>query len=280
MLNELQEFLDYTGKMEYSSTGKYDFSYLGRFTFDLLKEFEGLTRVLTIIARHYMRESENTPDFEKAKAALCAWCSIPDEENATPKENWQFITDYRYLQEQFPELVDKNGCGWFCNHVHNIIDFANNNPEKLLSAHLKSCKTLEMEFDSKWRKKVVQLQIPLFCSTTKGAWVRRFDDIIADALELGALKNKEIIFTPQELRRFKDIKPEKVDESVVALVVAYYRANKADDSDWVVLPVSNFDCYYGNTNFSKQWLKPLAEGVIERQNFGSDICRFRVRIDK
>ena len=34
----------------------------------------------------------------------------------------------------------------------------------------------------------MQYQIPIFASQTKGAWTLRFDDVLADALELGPLR--------------------------------------------------------------------------------------------
>lgn len=54
MLNEWQEFLDYTGIVAYTAKRKNDISYMGRFTFTTILEFKGLARVLTIIARGYM----------------------------------------------------------------------------------------------------------------------------------------------------------------------------------------------------------------------------------
>ena len=58
--------------------------------------------------------------------------------------------------------------------------------------------------------------------------------------------------------------------------MAYYLANCPEDSDWVVLPVTNFDCYFGNTNFGRKYLNQLPREVIERSNsFG--ISRYRVR---
>ena len=54
MLNEWQEFLDYTGTVDYKVEKKSDTSYLGRFTFDTIMDLEGLARVLTIIARGYL----------------------------------------------------------------------------------------------------------------------------------------------------------------------------------------------------------------------------------
>ena len=34
-------------------------------------------------------------------------------------------------------------------------------------------------------------------------------------------------------------------------------ANWPEDSDWVVLPVTNLDCYFGNTNFGRKYLNQL-----------------------
>ena len=53
MTNEWQEFKAYTGKPTYSAENKHDLSYLGRFTFRTITDYEGLGRILTIIARGY-----------------------------------------------------------------------------------------------------------------------------------------------------------------------------------------------------------------------------------
>lgn len=118
MLNEWEEFLQYTGPVIYIASGKRDTTYLGRFTFDTLLDFEGLARVLTIIARGclFHKADGNMVDnprfrIEYARRALCAWCSIPDIKTATPKAEWQYQTDFRNLYEEFPELVDEDGGG-------------------------------------------------------------------------------------------------------------------------------------------------------------------------
>lgn len=82
MLNELEEFKAYTTPVRYEVNRKGDTAFLGRFTFESLLSFEGLGRILTILARGYL------PDINRARNALCAWCSIPDSKNATPKEEW------------------------------------------------------------------------------------------------------------------------------------------------------------------------------------------------
>ena len=71
MLNELEEFKAYTTPVKYEVSRKGDTTFLGRFTFDSLLNFEGLGRILTILARGYL------PDLDRARKALCAWCSIP-----------------------------------------------------------------------------------------------------------------------------------------------------------------------------------------------------------
>ena len=57
MLNVWKEFQDYTCVVNYTVRNKQDTTYLGRFTFDTILGFEGLNRVLTILARG--RKTEN-----------------------------------------------------------------------------------------------------------------------------------------------------------------------------------------------------------------------------
>lgn len=186
MLNELEEFRAYTTPVRYMAKGKSDTTFLGRFTYDTILKFEGITRILTILAWGYMFQALD-PDIEMARQDLCAWCSIPETEKATPRKEWQCGTDFRELQEQFPELVDEHGAGWFYRHAHNVAQFILENPESVRKGSEKQAQEIQEKFDKRWRDKVMQFQVPIFSSTTKGAWAIRFDDILADALELGAL---------------------------------------------------------------------------------------------
>ena len=54
MLNEWQEFLDYTKPVVYRASGKKDTTWLGRFTFEALRDFSGMNRILTILARGFL----------------------------------------------------------------------------------------------------------------------------------------------------------------------------------------------------------------------------------
>ena len=222
MLNEFEEFKAYTQFPKYSANGKRDMSFLGRFAFDMLIKQIGLHRVLTIIARGYMFETD-TPDIERARCALQAWCSLPTDVSKTT---------------------------------------------------IKKSDTLRKGFDKEWEKKVIQFQVPIFSPSTKGQWILRFDDILADALELGGLKNKDFPLSDS----IKDYIERNVltpsARPAAELLIKYYIANKPDDSDKVVLPSTNIDAYFGNGNFSKKWLPKELDSVIIRDPQSNGVSRY------
>ncbi len=285
MLNEWQEFLDYTRSVTYAASGKNDTTYLGRFTFDTLLDFEGLARVLTILARGFLyHEADDSvlqgnprDRIDYARQALCAWCSVPDRKTATPKETWQFKTDYRDLHQEFPDLVDENGIGWFCCHVHAVARFIQEHPKKVRKTALDKAAIIEKKFDTAWRNKVLQYQVAIFSPQTKGAWTLRFDDVIADALELGPLRQTGPELSSALLDRLQADTPNRIPFEVIQTLVAYYIANKPEDSDWVVLPVANFDAYFGGTSFSKKYLRAIPEAIMVRDGMGFGVCRYRIK---
>ena len=248
MLNEWQEFLDYTEPVAYRASSKKDTAWLGRFTFEALRDFSGMNRILTILARGFLFHAPDgtlLPGDPRERIGfaydgLCAWCSIPERRGA-PREEWQHRTDFASLHEQFPKLVDEEGWGWFSRHFHRAMQFALAHPDLVHKNYADSAGKLDKLFDHEWRSKVLQYQTESLSTLTEGAWTIRFDDMIADALELGSL-----------------------------------RCTEPEHSDWVVLPVTNFDCYFSNTNFGRKYLNQLPQEVIERSNsFG--ISRYRVR---
>lgn len=269
MLNEIEVFKAYTQFPKYCANGKRDMSLLGRFTFDMLIKQIGLHRVLTILARGYMFETDTT-DIDCARCALLAWCSLPTEK----KDDWKANTNFSELHDSFPELVDTNGCGWFYRHVHNICDFVRNNPDHFSKTTISKCDILRKGFDKEWGKKFIQFQVPIFSPSTKGSWILRFDDILADALELGELKNNDLSLS--------DGIKEYIEKNVLTpsarpaaeLLIKYYIANKPYDSDKVVLPVTNIDAYFGNGNFSKKWLPRELDSVIIRDPQSNGVSRY------
>lgn len=280
---EWKEFSDYTGRVHYTVANKQDTTYLGRFTFDTLMDFEGLARVLTILARGFLFHE---PDgslaaqprvrIEYARRGLCAWCSVPDKKKATPKAAWKFRTDFRELHGDFPRLVDREGSGWFHRHVHEVIAFVKANPAAVYSGTLQKCAKLESGFDNAWRDKVTQMQMPVFSPTTKGQWSLRFEDILANALYQGPLRCTDMELPDELMERLRTATPKEIPIHMVTAVVAYYIANKPDDSDWVVLPVANFDAYFGTTSFGRKILKQIPQEIMERSNTGFGICRYRI----
>ena len=268
MLNEIDEFKSYTQFPKYSANSKRDMSFLGRFTFDMLIKQIGLHRVLTTVARGYMFESE-TPDIDRAKGALQAWCSLPTEK----KEDWKANTNFKHLHTEFPDLVDEEGRGWFYRHVHNICGFVKNNPGSVSKTTVSKCDSLRKGFDKEWEKKVIQFQVPIFSTTTIGSWILRFDDILADALELGALKNKDFSLSDSVSEYIKThVAPSA--QPAAELLVKYFLANKPIDNDKVVLPVTNFDAYFGNGTFSKKWLPKEFDDIIIRDPQSNGVSRY------
>lgn len=282
MLNEWEEFLQYTGPVTYAAGGKRDTTYLGRFTFNMLLDFEGLARVLTIIARGYLfheagGELAGNPweRLDYARRALCAWCSVPDEKTAAPKKEWQFVTDFRNLHGEFPALVNEDGCGWFCRHAHRVAEFVAAHPDTVSKSAWEKGQKLGKGFDAVWQKKVRQFQVPLYSPRTKGQWILRFDDALAGALEMGPLRRETAELSAEAAERLQEAAP-GVPLEMFCTVVAYCAANRAEDSEWVVLPVTNFDAYFGNSSFGRKYLRMIPETVLERDEAGFGVCRVRV----
>ena len=279
MYKEIDEFTAYTAKPVYQSTGKRDTAWLGRFTFRTLQDFEGMRRILTIIARGYLHRHGTEPyeNIEYARNALKAWCSVPEKTKKAPEIGTDSEVNFGCLSEQFPELVDEKGNGWLYRHVKNIIKYARKNTDLVSKPNMKHIEALASGFTTAWKKKVRQLQVPAFAPNTKGAWVLRFDDILADALELGPLQNHEVVLSQPVIDQLKKATPKGVPDTLLPMLMQYYIAHKHGDEEWVILPVSAVDAYYGNNNFSKKWKQQLPKSIFEsKEAYG--ICKFKMNI--
>lgn len=277
MLNEIEEFQAYTTFPQYTAKNKFDNSYLGRFTYETLLEKHGLVRVLTILARGYVWET-GTPDLERGRQALCAWCSIPSKRKQTEQESdaWQKApVNFGSLHETFPDLVTKNGSGWYYRHICNIVRFAERNADLLTNDAQAHCVALGKKFKAAWENDLIRFQIPLYSPGTKAMWGLRFDDILADALLQGPLQNYDVPLPEDLLTMLKEATPKRVPASVLPALVRYWLAHRQKDTDWVVLPVANFDAYFGTTSFGRTWLSKLPEDIIERSSHPS-VSRFRI----
>ena len=268
MTNEWAEFKAYTEQPIYTAARKTDTTYLGRFTFDMITEFSGFGRILTTIARGYLFHDKDGvvlddpyKRIEITRNALCAWCSIPDK-----KKSSEPPVDFRELSADFPELVDTNGKGWYYRHIKNVIRFVKANPDKVSKSAYKKCESISTGFTAQWKKKIRQLQVPIFALNTKGTWTLRFDDIIADALEIGALRTEEYLLPETIIKRLETTDTNGVPKEIIAELIRFYLANKQDDTEWVVLPVANFDAYFGNNNLGKKWLAKIPKSLMLREN--------------
>ena len=276
MINERAEFAAYTGKVSYTARNKNDRTWLGRFTFDMLGEFEGMARVLTILARGYMW-AEEEPNPERAYRALCAWCSAPARKNdGDDTKKWREKSNFPEYHTEFPELVDSKGCGWLYRHVKNLCRFAKEHPELVDVYAMKNCELLGKDFNRNLRRKLIHYQVPLFSPSTDQAWSLSFDCIIADAQELGPLRSEEPPLTVKEREKLAQYKPAGMPPEMLETLVVYYKANRPEDSDWVVLPVTNFDACFGGSGFSRKYLSKIPQEPIQREKQSYGVSRYKV----
>ncbi len=277
MLNEIEEFKAYTTFPNYTAKNKFDNTYLGRFTYDTLLEKQGLVRILTILARGYVWKTE-TPDLERGRRALCAWCSIPSTKKEEPErkpDEWQKASvNFGHLHEEFPDLVTANGSGWYYRHIQNIVRFSRKYPELLSKDARSHCAALGKKFKNKWKDDLIRFQIPLYSPGTKAMWGIRFDDALADALLQGPLRNYDIPLLEELTAILLEATPRRMPKTVLPTLIQYYLAHRQEDTDWVVLPVANFDAFFGTTTFGRTWLSRIPEDILERSAHPS-VSRFR-----
>ena len=272
MTNEWNEYKAYIGTPTYAVTDKKDTSFLGRFTSDMIKDFSGLTRIFTVLARGYLfHNADGTlkggnpyERIDYARRALCAWCSLPSNKKATPTKEWQYSTDFSEYHEEFPELVTADGAGWNYRHVHALAEFIRNNTESV-NKRLHCLAERTKEWDAAWANKVKQYQVPLFSSNTNAEWLLSFDSAIADALELGALRREAVTLTAEQTKRLEQFKPEDVPMKVLTTLAEFYIANKQEQSEWVILPVTNIGAYLGSSSLGRQYLSKIPPELMERK---------------
>ena len=279
MTNEWKEFQAYTGQPDYSAARKSDTHWMSRFTMKMILDTLGYHRVLPILARGYLfqepdgslKAGDPYDRIDYVRDALCAWCSVPGKAKSDPQ------TNFGALAEAFPELVDASGLGWMCRHVQNMVRFMDEHPELISRADMSRRDALRTGFPKEWRNKVRQFQVPIFALKTKGHWTLRFDDVIADALAAGPLRTEEYPLNNELIALIEEKKPHKMPSHMAQEAVRYYLANRQPDTPWVPLPVISFDAYFGSGTFSKKWLKPLGETIIERDATAYGLSRYRLR---
>ena len=249
----------------------------------MIKDFKGFARIFTILARGYLfhnadgslKNGDPRERIEYVRRALCAWCSMPDKKkNATPNAEWQFKVSFPEYHEEFPELVDENGAGWYYRHIHAIADFISANRTKV-NKHIHCLEERTKQWEDEWSNKVKQYQVPLFSSNTHAEWLLSFDSAIADALELGALRCEAVTLTAEQIKRLDLYKPKDVPMKILTTLAEFYIANKQEQSEWVILPVTNIGAYLGSSSLGRQYLSKIPPELMERKqsSFGASVYK-------
>ena len=90
------------------------------------------------------------------------------------------------------------------------------------------------------------------------------------------LKNNDFELSEETKAKIFDFTTAPSTANALEILIKYYYANRQDDTDWVVLPVANFDAYFGSTSFSKKRLTELVKsGAIERES-RYNVSRYRL----
>lgn len=167
--------------------------------------------------------------------------------------------------------------GSLWHHVQSIIQFVKGNPNITSKSAADNCEILKAGFTREWKKKVRQMQVPAFALNTKGAWILRLDDILADAMELGPLQNRDISLPQETTTLLAERTPKSIPDTLLPILVKYYLAHLQENEGWVVLPVSAVDAYYGSNSFSKKWKLLLPKGLIEFKN-SYGVCKYKTTL--
>jgi len=108
--------------------------------------------------------------------------------------------------------------------------------------------------------------------------VLRFDDILADALELGPLQNRDFDLPEETIQHITELTPNGVPVEASILLYKYYIANKEENQKYVLLPQQNFNAYFGNTSFSQKWVAALNGKLIEKKVLDG-VCKYRIVLE-
>ena len=104
--------------------------------------------------------------------------------------------------------------------------------------------------------------------------------MIADALEIGALRIESIRLTDEQEQWLAEVTPQKVPLHVSKTLLEYYIANKPVDSDWCVLPVTNVEAYLGSSALSRMYLKELNNKFIMRKESAGAYCIYSISYNR
>ena len=200
MTNEWLEYKAYTDTPVFLAGSKQSTAFMGRFSTTIIKKNKGFSRIFTILARGYLfhnadgsvRTDDPYERIDKAREFLCAWCSLPYE--TVSNKAFAFHTSFPELHNEFPEIVDEDGAGWYYRYLHSLSDYIRKNKEDVTKklqcfAEKKTLKAIE----STWANKLIQYQYSIYNNRSSADFPLLFDTAIADALVLGPLRTEAVV---------------------------------------------------------------------------------------
>ena len=287
MINEREEFEAYRGKLPFAPLKKQGTAWMGRINFEMLMEtkggvsrmcFLGFPRVFTILARGYLYDQGGDPDPRLAYRALQAWCSIPNSKKASPGEDWKAKCWFPELHAEFPELVDENGVGWMAGFVAELCALVRERGDQVSAHAAKNCQFLESRFSDAWANEVIHFQVPLFSRNAAGEWMTSFQGAVADALELGSLRDQEVLLSPALRERIAQAGTKDCPAEILERLIRYYVANRQEGTPWVVINSCNLSAWLGSGKFRKSQKSHLPAQVIRWESRGN-LARYQVAQD-
>ena len=285
MTNEWLEYKAYTDKPVFEVKNKQSAAFIGRFNTTMLKNNKGFSRILTILARGFLfhnpdgtrRDDDAYERIAETRRFLTAWCSLPFELISNIK--WEYHTSFPELHKEFPQIVDETGAGWYSMYLHALSDYISENKDKITTKlHYFAEKENIEEIENKWAKKLIQYQYSIYNQKSKADFPVLFDTVIADALVLGPLRTEAVMLTEEEMDKIKAYGAKPKVEALMIKLAEYYIANKEPDSEWVIIPRTNFSAFFGSATYIDVYEKKIPEGFMDKKPEMDGVSRVRVNV--
>ena len=285
MTNEWADFKAYIDTPVFLADSKQSTAFMGRFSTTIIKKNKGFSRIFTILARGYLfhnadgtlRTDDPYERTDEARDFLCAWCSLPYE--TVSNKALAFHTSFPELHNEFPNLVDENGAGWYYRYLHSLSAYIKKNKENVTKklhcfAEKKTLKAIE----STWANKLIQFQYSVYNNRSSADFPLLFDTAIADALVLGPLRTEAVILPDETLNKIKAYGVNAKTERLMITLAEYYIANKEPDSDWVIIPRTNISAYLGSATYIESYEEKIPDGFMEKKPEMGGVSAVRINL--
>ena len=285
MTNEWAEFKAYTDAPVFFADSKQSTAFMGRFSTTIIKKNKGFNRIFTILARgflfHNTDGSVRTDDpyerIDKAREFLCAWCSLPYE--TVSNKALTFHTSFPELHNEFPEIVDENGAGWYYRYLHSLSSYIKKNKDNITKKlHCFAEKKILKAIEEKWSKKLIQFQYSVYNDRSSADFPLLFDTAIADALVLGPLRTEAVVLSDETLDKIRAYQADAKTERLMITLAEYYSANKEPDCDWVIIPRTNISAYLGSATYMESYENKMPEGFMEKKPEMGGVSAVRINL--